>query len=77
MNPVAQRWYQRHTTSSREWPLERVLSLKGSTRVAVVFPARDVLVTVGVVVGEITLVLHDLVDELFVMDSLSSDTRAT
>lgn len=77
MNLVAQRWYHQHTSASGDWPLERVLSLKGSTRVAVVIPARNEEVTVGEVVRQIAKDLGDLVDELVVMDSLSSDATAS
>jgi len=76
MNPMAHAWYQRQTSSSGDWPLERVRSLKGETTVAVVIPARDEEATVGGVVREIANDLADLVDELVVMDSLSSDATA-
>lgn len=66
----------RKTTSSDDWPLERVLSLKGATRVAVVIPARDEEATVGSVVAAIAEDLADLVDELVVVDSLSTDRTA-
>lgn len=76
MNPVARAWYERQTSSSGDWPLERVQSLKGDTTVAVVIPARDEEATVGGVVSEIAHDLAVLVDELVVMDSLSSDATA-
>ncbi|KRE98030.1 hypothetical protein ASG88_17805 [Nocardioides sp. Soil777] len=76
MNRAAQAWYQRQTSSSGDWPLERVRSLKGDATVAVVIPARDEEATVGGVVREIASDLADLVDELVVMDSLSSDATA-
>jgi glucosyl-3-phosphoglycerate synthase len=71
-----QDWPLRHTTSSDDWPLERVLSLKGATSVAVVIPARDEEATVGGVVRAVADELTGLVDELVVMDSLSSDRTA-
>ncbi|MGD9961972.1 glucosyl-3-phosphoglycerate synthase [Nocardioides sp.] len=77
MNPDAQGWYERNTSSSDDWPLERVLSLKGSTTVAVIIPARNEEATVSHVVREIRNDLTDLVDELVVMDSLSSDDTAS
>lgn len=52
------------------------MSLKGATTVAVVIPARNEEATVGEVVGEIGQDLVGLVDELVVMDSLSSDATA-
>ena len=77
MNPVHQGWFARNTSSTQDWPLARLLSLKESTTIAVVIPARDEQQTVGQVVGEIANDLSGLVDELLVLDSLSSDRTAS
>ena len=63
-------------TAAIDWPLDLVLDLKGSTRIAVVIPARDEERTIGGVVRSILGELDALVDEVVVMDSLSSDETA-
>ncbi len=63
-------------TSSADWPLDVLLGLKGSNRVAVVIPARNEERTIGGVVHSIRSELSSLVDDLVVMDSLSSDDTA-
>lgn len=63
-------------TSAADWPLDVLLGLKGSTRVAVVIPARNEERTIGGVVRSIRSELSALVDDLVVMDSLSSDDTA-
>lgn len=60
-------------TSAADWPLERLLELKGPSRIAVVIPARNEELTIGGVVRSIRSDLASLVDDLVVMDSLSSD----
>lgn len=61
------------SSTATDWPLPRVLELKGDHRIAVVIPARNEEATVGEVVRVIAAELGELVDELIVMDSLSSD----
>jgi glucosyl-3-phosphoglycerate synthase len=60
-------------SSAADWPLDRVMSLKGDATVAVVIPARNEEASVGDVVSAIAGDLDDFVDELIVMDSLSDD----
>jgi len=64
------------TSTAEEWSLDRVVSLKGRSRLAVVIPARNEESTVGRVVADIAAELGALVDELVVMDSLSDDRTA-
>lgn len=63
-------------TSADDWPLDLLLEIKGATRVAVVIPARNEERTIGGVVRSINHELKDFIDELVVMDSLSSDITA-
>ncbi len=63
-------------TSADDWPLDLLLELKGATRIAVVIPARNEESTIGGVVRTILDELAALVDEVVVMDSLSSDQTA-
>ena len=63
-------------TPASEWDLSRVSALKGTHRIAVVIPARNEQKTIESVVRIITSNLGDLVDDVIVMDSLSSDATA-
>jgi glucosyl-3-phosphoglycerate synthase len=63
-------------TSLADWPLERVLGLKGDQRVAVVLPARNEAATVGGIVREVLAHCGGLVDDLLVVDSASTDETA-
>lgn len=77
----ARSWFVAATSASEQWPVERVLRDKERTglRVSVVIPARNEQATIADVVGRIRHDLVDrvaLVDELVVMDSLSSDDTA-
>ena len=65
-----------HSSRSGDWPLSRVLELKGGHRIAVVIPARNEQATVADVVQIIRTELGDLADEVIVMDSLSTDDTA-
>lgn len=76
MSRVMSEWYRRNTSVASDWPLARVLELKGEARIAVVIPARNEAATVGEVVSMISAELGGLVDELIVMDSLSTDGTA-
>lgn len=69
-------WYRTRTWASSDWPLSRVEELKADASVAVVVPARNEERTVGSVIGPIAQELPGLVDELIVMDSLSTDDTA-
>ena len=75
----ARTWFATHTSTWQDWPLADVLAAKAEHRVAVVIPARDEEQTIADVVTQIRRDLVDdvpLVDELVVMDSLSSDHTA-
>ncbi len=63
-------------SSATDWPLDLLLELKGATRIAVVIPARNEERTIGGVVRLILDELNTLVDEVVVMDSLSTDQSA-
>ena len=63
-------------TAAADWPLDLLLELKGSTRLAVVIPSRNEESTIGDVVRSILAELSALVDDVIVMDSLSSDGTA-
>ena len=64
------------TSEASDWPLDLLLQLKGSTRIAVVIPARNEAATVADVAGDILRDLGALVDEIVVIDSLSTDDTA-
>ena len=79
LDPRARTWFATHTSTWQDWPLADVVRAKGEHRVAVVIPARDEEQTIADVVTQIRRDLVDdapLVDELVVMDSLSSDHTA-
>lgn len=80
MHPVAAAWSRRRTSASADWPddLVRRLRAETGTTVSVVVPARNEAATVGDVVGRICAELREngLVDEVVVMDSLSTDDTA-
>ena len=59
-----------------DWSHGRLESIKGESTLAVVIPALDEEGTIGQVVSAIAAELGELVDELVVMDSLSSDRTA-
>jgi glucosyl-3-phosphoglycerate synthase len=78
MDVAARHWFQAHTHSWSDYPLQRLQAAKGDTRISVVIPARDEAATVAEVVGQIhaALVAPGLVDELVVIDSDSTDDTA-
>jgi len=73
MSPAVSDWFARNTSTAADWPVSRLAEIKADARIAVVIPARNEAGTVGEVVGLVAAELSDLVDELVVMDSLSSD----
>lgn len=81
MNEVARAWFARNTSRTADWELDRLLAARavsGAT-VSVVIPARNEAATIGPVVAQIRTALMEeagLVDELVVMDSLSTDATA-
>ncbi|WP_084959256.1 glucosyl-3-phosphoglycerate synthase [Thermoactinospora rubra] len=76
MLPEAETWLRRRTFSASDWPLDRLLALKGGTAVSVVLPARNERETVGEIVSVIRCELSALVDEVVVIDSRSTDDTA-
>lgn len=81
MHPAAQAWFERRTSTSADWPIEAIEALRAAagTSVSVVIPARNEERSVGRVVEHIRRDLVDarrIVDEVVVMDSLSSDRTA-
>jgi glucosyl-3-phosphoglycerate synthase len=72
-------WFARRTSDIDAWSVTRVAAAKGTTRVAVVLPARDEEATVGEIVSAIRGDLVEsveLVDEVIVVDSDSDDATA-
>lgn len=72
-------WYGPHFSTAAEWPVDALLLAKGSTTVSVVLPAHNEESTVGEIVTEIRRDLVErahLVDEIVVVDSLSTDATA-
>ena len=78
MHPTASAWYSRRTSTWRDWPVERLIDAKASTRVSVVLPALDEEATVGGVVTGVRGLADrtGLVDEVIVIDSGSQDATA-
>jgi glucosyl-3-phosphoglycerate synthase len=72
-------WLQRRSSRTADWPVERLLQLKGGTTISVVIPARNEEATVGEIVRTIRTHLVEaaaLVDEVLVVDSRSEDDTA-
>jgi glucosyl-3-phosphoglycerate synthase len=73
-------WFAAHTSSIDDWSLDQLRTRKASQRIAVVLPALDEEATVGDIVATIRRDLAsgpgDLVDDLVVVDSGSSDATA-
>ena len=80
MRPDVTRWLDRRTSRASDWPLDRLLAAKGTSRVSVVLPALDEARTVGAIVAAVVDALvaipRPLVDEVVVMDSGSTDGTA-
>jgi glucosyl-3-phosphoglycerate synthase len=76
MDAAVQGWFDRRTSRAADWPLARLLAVKGDATVSVVMPALNEQATVGRIAERIRRDLVDrcgLVDELVVMDSGSTD----
>jgi glucosyl-3-phosphoglycerate synthase len=73
VNPRAQAWFDRRTSRAADWPVAMLRAAKGATTTSVVLPALNEAHTVGPIVERIRRALPDLVDELVVMDSGSTD----
>jgi glucosyl-3-phosphoglycerate synthase len=72
----AAEWFRESTSHADDWAVADLLAIKGPQRVSVVIPARNEERTVTDVVSQIhqrLMVDHPLIDELVVMDSLSTD----
>jgi len=81
VDPRAAEWFVRRSSTAADWRLDDVLTTKActGTRISVVIPARNEQDTVAEVVTRIRTELVEgagLVDELIVMDSLSTDDTA-
>ncbi|MDA0632096.1 glucosyl-3-phosphoglycerate synthase [Nonomuraea sp. MCN248] len=76
MLPEVQSWFRRRTSCAADWPVGELAEAKGQTSVSVVLPARDERDTVGHIVGVILRELADVVDEVVVIDSCSTDDTA-
>lgn len=80
MHPAAADWFARRTSTAADWPASLIARLRHETAagVSVVIPARNEATTVGEVVSRICAELREagIVDEVVVMDSLSSDDTA-
>ena len=76
MRQDVREWFERRTSSGRQWQRHRLLAAKGTTTVSVVLPARNEAGTVGAIVRlirEQLMVSMPLVDEIVVVDSGSDD----
>jgi glucosyl-3-phosphoglycerate synthase len=75
MNPHAAAWFARRTSTADDWPIDRLMAVKGDQCVSVVLPALDEEDTVGLIVAGVRRLAVDtgLVDEVVVVDSGSSD----
>jgi len=76
MLPEVQRWLRRRTSGVADWPTGSLVEAKGNVSVSVVLPARDERETIGEIVTVIRRELADLVDEIVVIDSRSTDDTA-
>lgn len=67
-------WLSRRTYRADDFPLERLLASKGSTRVSLVLPTREVAATLAPTLERL-VPLRDagLLDELLVIDAASTD----
>ncbi|HEV7897063.1 MAG TPA: glucosyl-3-phosphoglycerate synthase [Planosporangium sp.] len=75
MHPTAASWFDRRTSSWRDWTLDRVVRHKGDTTISVVLATLDDEPTVGEIVGGVRILADQtgLVDEVIVVDSGSQD----
>lgn len=74
--PQTRQWFAAATVQSVPWTVDALVAAKQGRTVSVVLPALNEEATVGAVVGELRPLLGDLVDELVVMDSGSTDRTA-
>jgi glucosyl-3-phosphoglycerate synthase len=79
MRPDVHDWFISRTSTSKDWCRHLLAQSKGATRVSVVLPARNEAATVGAIVSALRRELMEevqLIDELVVIDSGSSDATA-
>jgi glucosyl-3-phosphoglycerate synthase len=78
VHPDAARWFAQRTSTAADYPVDRLVAAKGSTRVSVVLPALDEEPTVGTIVASVCDLAErtGLVDEVLVIDSGSADQTA-
>jgi glucosyl-3-phosphoglycerate synthase len=76
VRPDVRRWYERRTSSAADWPTTRSCPASGSCSVSVVLPAHNEAATVGAVVTTILREAGDLLDQVLVVDSASTDDTA-
>ncbi len=83
MRDDAAAWFTARTSTAEDWTRDRLLAAKGGTRISVVLPALNEETTVGRIVEAVHYGLgagaspgRQLVDELVVIDSGSSDRTA-
>jgi glucosyl-3-phosphoglycerate synthase len=72
-------WLARRSSRSGDWAVAELVAAKRGARVSVVIPARDEEATVGEIIRTIRRDLvetHQLVDEILVVDSRSTDATA-
>ena len=69
----AAQWYLASTSAWTDWRIEQLGELKGDHRISVIIPAKNEARTVGTIVERIRCDLLELVDELVVIDSDSTD----
>ena len=74
----AVQWARSNTFAATQYPVGRLLELKGANSVAVVIPSREVAATIDTVVASaVTLRDVGLVDEVIVVDADSQDGSAS
>jgi glucosyl-3-phosphoglycerate synthase len=74
----AQSWAATRTHAASEFPVESIVSMKGSTSVSVVIPAKSVGDTIANVVSEcVALKDAGAVDDVIVIDANSADDTAS
>lgn len=71
--PQTRRWFGTATVQSVPWTVEALVAAKRGRTVSVVLPALNEEATVGAVVSELRPLVGELIDELVVMDSGSTD----
>jgi glucosyl-3-phosphoglycerate synthase len=78
----AAEWFERRSSTWRDWPLPRLLEAKArlDSRISLVIPARDEADTIGEIVATLWQALvkdAPLLDQLIVIDSDSADRTAS